>query len=556
MIHTVFHLTTMYSHNSYLWPLIHYHKFLAKCIKKLKRNGVDVKVSASPVAVFLREDVCSVSDHLAHISNFGSEQWMECLTTFNGWMDHDDRAESRMRVLVLKLALRPLSERGDIESPLLRSQIDEQFLRLMTASRKEMACSSVHEGENVKAQPTTKHVTSQSTRPGLSLHTKSRHTGYPPTHPKSGRSSMTTSRTRHTPTSAQSSLTHVEGPHSARSSKYNYYWPSWTPQYALCDDGTSVESALSGDSYHYPPHGQEYNMYWSHGYYHHPVHLQTSPDNYMIHSNGPYPNMGPPDVASYLVPGQYLQHCDPNMAGIAHWQTPMGDPSKSFGPPPVEGTPTDPHVASHSPIRKGHCGDQSPHAPNSPFWGHLDYNTLAMSGAMTPQGKLPQTPPDYVPPGNETNEEEKKESPIHEKSHMASTHQTLDTTQYYPPPGFYGGSQRGFAPPSPATQFMMSPQANSQAFAYYAYNHPNHYYMSPHRNGSRRKSPRKSQGPLPKHVDTSDEHTLKVSETRVETALPPIACKTAEVDERRKSPLTVATETESVSAEEGEVSLI
>ncbi len=63
--------------NRYLWPLIHYHKFLAKCIKKLKRNNVDVKTSLSPVSAFLREEVCAVSDHLAATSKFTSEEWME-----------------------------------------------------------------------------------------------------------------------------------------------------------------------------------------------------------------------------------------------------------------------------------------------------------------------------------------------------------------------------------------------------------------------------------------------------------------------------------------------
>ena len=61
----------------YLWPLIHYHKFLAKCIKKLKRNNVDVKTSLSPVSAFLREEVCAVSDHLAATSKFTSDEWME-----------------------------------------------------------------------------------------------------------------------------------------------------------------------------------------------------------------------------------------------------------------------------------------------------------------------------------------------------------------------------------------------------------------------------------------------------------------------------------------------
>ncbi len=111
----------------YLWPLIHYHKFLAKCIKKLKRNGVDVKTSVSPVAVFLREEVCAVSDHLASVSLFTSEEWMDCLVHFNGWTDHSPVAEKRLRNLISKLSLRPLDEPGDVDSPLLRSQVDEHF---------------------------------------------------------------------------------------------------------------------------------------------------------------------------------------------------------------------------------------------------------------------------------------------------------------------------------------------------------------------------------------------------------------------------------------------
>ena len=123
----------------YLWPLIHYHKFLAKCIKKLKRNGVDVKTSVSPVSVFLREDVCAISDHLAAVSLFDSEKWMECLVHFKGWMDTSPEAEARLRHLVGKLKLRALSEPVDVDSPLLRSQIDEQYLRAMADARAQLA---------------------------------------------------------------------------------------------------------------------------------------------------------------------------------------------------------------------------------------------------------------------------------------------------------------------------------------------------------------------------------------------------------------------------------
>ena len=126
----------------YLWPLIHYHKFLAKCIKKLKRNGVDVKQSVSPVAAFLREEVCAVSDHLASVSLFDSNQWMSCLHHFSGWTDTSPEAEARIRTLIGQAHLRPVAEYGDVESPLLRSQIDEQLLRAMATQRAQMELGS------------------------------------------------------------------------------------------------------------------------------------------------------------------------------------------------------------------------------------------------------------------------------------------------------------------------------------------------------------------------------------------------------------------------------
>jgi hypothetical protein len=79
--------TANLAHNKrwrYLWPLIHYHKFLAKCIKKLRRNGVYVKNSVSPVSVFLRKEVNAVSNHLAAVSHFDSDEWMDRLQQCTG----------------------------------------------------------------------------------------------------------------------------------------------------------------------------------------------------------------------------------------------------------------------------------------------------------------------------------------------------------------------------------------------------------------------------------------------------------------------------------------
>ena len=126
---------TLHDIYRYLWPLIHYHKFLAKCIKKLKRNGVDVKNSVSPVAAFLRSEVCAVSDHLATCSYFSSEEWMGALHFFEGWADASTEAEVALRSLIHKQDLRPLGEQADTDSPLLRDQIDVRFLKAVAAAR-------------------------------------------------------------------------------------------------------------------------------------------------------------------------------------------------------------------------------------------------------------------------------------------------------------------------------------------------------------------------------------------------------------------------------------
>lgn len=57
----------------YLWPLIHYHKFLSKT-KKLAPGGVPWGA-----------EILAVSDHLAALSLWTSAEWTECLQYFRGW---------------------------------------------------------------------------------------------------------------------------------------------------------------------------------------------------------------------------------------------------------------------------------------------------------------------------------------------------------------------------------------------------------------------------------------------------------------------------------------
>jgi hypothetical protein len=116
----------------------------------------------------------------------------------------------------------------------------------------------------------------------------------------------------------------------------------------------------------------------------------------------------------------------------------------------------------------------------------MDYQmhtTLAMTGIVTPH-KPPPSSPQRKSLTEEINGEDEKEEPepveVIEAQPLIINH----PSQYYPYGGGYG--RDGFVPPSPATQFMMSPQANHQAAAYYAYNYST-YYPSPRRTGTHRR---------------------------------------------------------------------
>lgn len=369
----------------YLWPLIHYHKFLARCIKKLKRNGVDVKHSVSPVAVFLREEVCSVSDHLAAVSMFDSDEWMACLRHFTGWIIMTEAAEAAYRSFVSELPLRSLQEPGDVNSPLLRSQIDENFLRTMVAQREQMRETSLagKKPPPAPAPPVAKD-SDASTRP-------------PPPYPR-GTTPPTASVPRHI--------------HGVRRPRYYGWWngSNWEqtppPQNAVFGDNSSVQSGLSYDSYpHQPPHPApqphypDYNMYGMHPYSHYGPPPPPPPfgSSDQSHSNG-YDNYNNAyDWSGGMDPhAMYGYGASPPMEGYYPPSSP------AYYHPPIAETPVS-QEHPQTPSQLLHTGvvndESSPPVfdPNdkstktSPYWAHLDQATLAM-GLATPAKATPSTP--------------------------------------------------------------------------------------------------------------------------------------------------------------------
>ncbi|KAL3920821.1 MAG: hypothetical protein SGILL_003066 [Bacillariaceae sp.] len=369
----------------YLWPLIHYHKFLAKCIKKLKRNGVDVKTSVSPVAVFLREEVCAVSDHLAAVSLFDSDEWMDCLAHFNGWNESNETAQEQSRQLVAKLKLRSLFEPGDVDSPLLRSQIDEQYLRAMANARAQLTGADVIAPQEKRPKDTMR-------RRDSSVKSKQATFGQVPS-----------SRQAATP-GHKSQLASAASPGMPPRHWHGYahhpgWWQNgWHPSaYPYPDDG-SVQSALSGETsyshgymngYHpgsVPPGFYPHMMYpqphMMHGS-HHPSYEQqlgSIPDGSMYSPTEPY-------NSQHMTHGGWMGH--PQMGYSMHHAatespavpaTPARNTSENAKPSTEE--QYDPHSTPYK------YSPGQVHAM-SPYWGHLD----PMMGLATPQGpSAPATP--------------------------------------------------------------------------------------------------------------------------------------------------------------------
>lgn len=348
----------------------------------------------SPVSVFLREEVCAVSDHLASVSLFGSEEWMTCLHNFNGWVDSGEEAEELIRSLVSKLKLRPLSEPGDVDSPLLRSQIDKHYLHAMASARAQMAGNGSQEDRRTpRGPPTTRKEKTQTNSKKSNTGNPNHGEGHPPVYPRQ--------------TAAYSP--HIHGatpggahPGSLRRPRLGYppqhggqWWGNnWNPHgpFPFGDDA-SVHSSLSVDSY-----AQQYDM---NGYplNHHPYYHPMMYPQHQLLSGQPQVAFDPSMADPSLYP--LMDGFNPQMSHIPlQTGVPPGFPPGSpGGPVPTQDAHSYSQTAPIMAAPEQVGGDHTPHkynpnqVPMSPYWGHLDHATLAMMGIATPQGPAPpQTP--------------------------------------------------------------------------------------------------------------------------------------------------------------------
>jgi hypothetical protein len=294
--------------------------------------------------------------------------------------------------------------------------------------------------------------------------------------------------TSHKATTNKSQSSFGDGTRSSHDASCGYpngrYWENgWTPNFAVCDESNSVHSALSGETQAcgYPP--AHYDPYVF-GFYPVPYYPPHFHEQYVPHY---YP--GGYATGYNMCINQELSAISDSSAPNEQYQENHDEISE---PPRTPSKPT--------------CGVPGQYAPSphyletctnygSTYWGHMEYQmrqTLAQAGIITPHKGAPASPSDRkacceienITPHCEHNKN-------NQCVEIDAKPLLLNHTGNYQPYNHAYGHES--VPPSPATQFMMSPQADARSAAYYAnYSLGGHYGFSPRRSSIRRKSKRLS----------------------------------------------------------------
>ena len=408
----------MFSHYRYLWPLIHYHKFIAKCIKKLKRNGIDVKTSTSNVSFFLRQEVCNVSDHLAFMSKYDSEEWTSALSHFETWTDQDPNVEETLRILVASQKLAGLSETNDIQSSLLRSQIDDKILKAMQVAKDE-AGRDAYDYKDAPTQKLGKKRGEETSTTAV------------------GDSSMSSS-------DQQQYLTQVSGISINSSMNRSTAWMDESHLRAAIE--SRKRSTRDNPYPHHDAFGHQYSSY--------PAYCVPP---------GFDPAYGPPPGYGYP-PHQYEgygQYPPPTQPPMGYYNDQYGHPHQYYNGyyHPAngsfhEGMILNNSMISHDPYMHhtaAHTPDRGPgqYPPASPYWGHLNISQLP---GIAPS---PHATPAKPPRGSHVNRSFRKR-----QNQQGTTGYIVD------------GKAKGLImysnqTNSPASRFVMSPQESSSNNSYY-----------------------------------------------------------------------------------------
>lgn len=484
----------------YLWPLIHYHKFLAKCIKKLKRNNVDVKTSLSPVAAFLREEVCAVSDHLAAASKFTSEYWGAALPHFHGWTAQDEKSQLMLKEICQRLPMRSLAEPLDVDSALLRNQIDVCFLKSWKA-QKDLMENGAQERMYEDGSEASEFKAKGRAEPNQSF-ASSNNGSRPPRH---GGSRGSRYNNRMSTNQRYSYGQHRHSRNQRGNRMYGGYPPHnhgmmmppqmqhgmYAPPYNTSFHGSYVPG------HHYMHQSMNNSLVgWNHygGNDYSNLNISASGEWDQFHGNQ-YDGVMEAEQGSFFAGGS---NCDDSVTNgsVASFHQFEGHPHYTGGlprPPPVpsldqrqvsngsinqassnnsnvssfeEGGSDEPTPSTmQTPAKEAARMNFAPNigTPASPSWAHLHM----VPGLATPLGQHGGPSGPHMHDGSEQNQS------IRSNTGMRPNQNWANAKPLFINPNFNHHFPQGpLVPPSPATQFTMSPQANSQSSAYFAQGYP------------------------------------------------------------------------------------
>jgi hypothetical protein len=465
---------------------------------------------------------------------------MDCLENFDGWADFHD--EEKLRKIIRGLKLRPLDEPGDVDSPLLRSQIDEQFLRAMISARENRDITPQSDATNVS----NKLKADSKLSSGLPLHPKvsaiilsniRRFIKSNLLHQKNAKVTTRAAKQQsHSMYASQRAMTNKsqssfgDGSRSSHGASCGYptgrYWGNgWTPNFAVCDESNSVHSTLSGDTQAcgYPPAHYDPYLYGFYSVPYYPPHYQEQFVSHYYH--GGY-------VTGYNM-------CINQEHSIKSIPAPNNSHHAQGGSPVPPRTPSkaSPDLLEQNELSAQYVDSCTNYG--STYWGHMENQmrqTLANAGIITPHKCAPASPPDREPRCEVENVTPKREQDRESQQvEMNAKPLLLNHSGFYNPYNFTCNHES--VPPSPATQFMMPPQADARSAAYYA-NYPQggQYGFSPRRSTIRRKNKRLSPSPKQSEKLASKIQHDDISRSKLNT----------ESDSENTS--ATVTETESISA--------
>ena len=340
------------------------------------------------------------------MSKYDSEEWTSALSHFVGWTDHDPNVEETLRTLVASQQLAGVAETADVQSSLLRSQIDDTILKAMQAAKDE-AGRDAYDYKDVPTQQESGMVAggaadsgggSSSQQHPYSAQDRNNSFGMQSSIASKGtvawqdeshlRSVLESKKRTINDTSWSNHPQHPPYPH-----QYPQHPSYGPPPPGYGHQGYDGNTSMNGSHHYYPSGQHQYD-----GYQYHPGSHPPPPHHHM---GGGYHHHGDMQYNDqyghqhqYYNNGYYHQPSDGSSHGSFH-EGMVFDHSMHSQDPYM-------HSSAHTPTRYhpgndmhhgGHGHGHGQYPPASPYWNHLNISQLPGLVASPSMHITPSKPP-------------------------------------------------------------------------------------------------------------------------------------------------------------------